>query len=45
MTKNMTVARTAYLAMLQTGLAQYQGWKYSGSLYILTTPERLLYPG
>lgn len=45
MTKNMTVALIAFQAMLQTGLAQYEGWKYSGSLYILTTPERLLYPG
>ena len=39
MMKIMTVALIAFLAMLQTCLAQYPGWKHSGSLYILTTPE------
>ena len=37
--KNMTVSMIAFLAMLQTVSAQYPGWKHSGSLYILTTPE------
>jgi len=39
MTKKMTVFMIAFLAMLQTVLAQYPGWKHSGSMAILTTPE------
>jgi len=25
--------------LLQTAFAQYPGWRYSGSIYLLTTPE------
>jgi hypothetical protein len=39
MTRILTIAMIAFLALFQTGLAQYQGWKHTGSLYILTTPE------
>jgi hypothetical protein len=35
-----TMLGTALLALLlQTASAQYEGWRHSGSLYILTTPE------
>jgi hypothetical protein len=28
-----------FLAMIHTAPAQYQGWRYAGSMYLLTTPE------
>ena len=39
MTKNLTVRAIVYFAMLASASAQYQGWRNSGSLYILTTPD------
>lgn len=39
MMKLLTTSTLVFLAILQTASAQYQGWRYSGSLYILTTPE------
>ena len=35
----LTICAIVYFAMLASASAQYQGWKNSGSLYILTTPE------
>jgi len=40
MKKNIqTISAAMLLAMLTTASAQYQGWRHSGSLFILTTPE------
>jgi len=39
MSKNLTIRAIAYFAMLASASAQYQGWRNSGSLYLLTTPE------
>ncbi|MEI7899748.1 MAG: DUF2341 domain-containing protein [bacterium] len=39
MTQQVTVCTLAFLALLQTAPAQYPGWRYSGSMYILTTPD------
>ncbi|MCX6872716.1 MAG: DUF2341 domain-containing protein [Verrucomicrobia bacterium] len=39
MTKNLAIRAIVYFAMLAPVSAQYQGWRNSGSLYILTTPE------
>jgi hypothetical protein len=39
MTKKLTIRAIVYFAMLASASAQYQGWRHSGSLCILTTPE------
>jgi len=39
MTKKLTIRAIVYFAMLASASAQYQGWRNSGSLYLLTTPE------
>jgi hypothetical protein len=39
MTNNLTKAFLAFMALLHTATAQYQGWKHSGSFFLLTTPE------
>ena len=39
MTKQLILAVAMLLAIAQSTLAQYQNWRHSGSLYILTTPE------
>ena len=40
MTKQiMTTGMLALMALLQTAVAQYPGWKHDGSFFILTTPE------
>ena len=39
MAKQVTISAFAFLAMIQTALAQYPGWQHEGSLYILTTPD------
>jgi len=35
----LTLTTFALLALLQPGLAQYQGWQHAGSFHVLTTPE------
>jgi hypothetical protein len=35
----LTTGTLAFLSLLQTGSVQYQDWRHSGSMYILTTPE------
>ncbi|MCF7732070.1 MAG: DUF2341 domain-containing protein, partial [Akkermansiaceae bacterium] len=39
MTKKLTIRAIVYFAMLASASAQYQGWRHSGSLCVLTTPE------
>ena len=39
MMKSTMLGTTLLALLLQTASAQYEGWKHSGSLYILTTPE------
>jgi hypothetical protein len=39
MTKQAQLALLAFLALLQTSFAQYQGWQHAGAFYVLTTPE------
>ena len=39
MTRQVTFGTLVLLALLQTASAQHQGWRHSGSLYLLTTPE------
>ena len=39
MPKQAKLGVFAFLALLQTGSAQFQGWQHSGSLYIITTPD------
>jgi len=39
MTQQLKLGLFVFLALLQTGAAQLQGWRHSGSLYTLTTPE------
>ncbi len=43
--KNQTVAGAlAWLVLLQTATAQYQGWQHAGPLAILTTPDGATLP-
>ncbi|MEI7899831.1 MAG: DUF2341 domain-containing protein [bacterium] len=44
MTKLVTLTAMALLSLLQTASAQYPGWRHSGSLFILTTPEGAALP-
>ena len=37
--KPSTLITLGLLALLQPGFAQYEGWKHSGSLNLLTTPD------
>jgi len=37
--KRLTTSVLAFLALVQTGFAQYQGWQHSGSFHVLTTKE------
>lgn len=37
--KQSTLITLGLLALLQPGFAQYEGWKHSGSLNLLTTPD------
>jgi hypothetical protein len=39
MTPQLTLSTLALLALLQTAPAQYPGWRQSGSIYLLTTPD------
>ena len=39
MIKRMLLGVVILLAFLKTAPAQYSGWKHSGSVYLLTTPE------
>jgi hypothetical protein len=39
MTIRKTIAALLLLTIAQTTSAQYEGWRHSGSLTILTTPE------
>ena len=39
MMKRMTLAILTLTLLLQTASGQYHGWRHSGSLYVLTTPE------
>jgi hypothetical protein len=39
MTNNLTKILLAFMALLHTATAQYQGWKHSGSFFLLTTQE------
>ncbi len=39
MTQPLKLGTFAFLVLLQTAFAQYQGWQHGGSFYILTTPE------
>jgi hypothetical protein len=39
MRKRIAFGALALVALLGTASAQDQGWRYSGSVYILTTPE------
>ena len=39
MIKRMLLGMVMLLVLLETARAQYQGWKHSGSIYLLTTPE------
>ena len=39
MTTKLTTKTLAFLALLHMASAQYTGWKHSGSIWILTTPE------
>jgi hypothetical protein len=39
MTKKLTIRAIVYFAMLASASAQYQGWRHTGSLCVLTTPE------
>ena len=39
MTNNLTKILLAFMALLHTATAQYQGWQHSGSFFLLTTPE------
>ncbi|MEI6605790.1 MAG: DUF2341 domain-containing protein, partial [Verrucomicrobiota bacterium] len=39
MTRKLTIRAIIYFAMLASASAQYQGWRHSGSLCVLTTPE------
>jgi len=39
MIKKMLFGMVILLALLETAQAQYPGWKHSGSIYLLTTPE------
>jgi hypothetical protein len=37
--KILTTIVSLFIALLASASAQYQGWRYSGSVYLLTTPE------
>lgn len=39
MTRNLMIGTLMLLTSISVASAQYPGWQYSGSLYILTTPE------
>jgi len=39
MIKKMLLGMVILLVLLETAPAQYPGWKHSGSVYLLTTPE------
>ena len=39
MVKNAFFGMGILLVLLETAPAQYPGWEYSGSVYLLTTPE------
>jgi hypothetical protein len=39
MIKKMLLGMVMLLVLLETAQAQYQGWRHSGSVYLLTTPE------
>ena len=39
MNKQLATITLAFLALLQSGVAQYQGWQHAGAFHVLTTPE------
>jgi len=45
MTQLAKLGTLAFLALLHSASAQYQGWQHSGSFYLLTTPEGANLPG